>query len=315
MSSVSVLEPHSDTDDVQSPSRQIVIAVADLLVSGSVRIRTLAWFDGFVPFKDLRRVAMDNDNTMICVLDLDLWLTDMFSVDRAIAIVGANSVDDFTAWNAVAVLRQAVHEVRDHGYFSRKDADTFKTDATADRVNHAMQSRLPPIPHDAEEESHVAAILSMIDGFDTAKDFNLKVKEAVNGGVVDSRDIGLIVSVVGRYFQDLVQDTSIPVGTWIGNVGDLVDVEVVVVSEQQVQTKYGVSYPTKLRSGSGDKVTLWNKKPTGLQRGDLIRLKGIVSECGIWRGRRETTVKEFVFDVISHASLSMIQDQNDDSFY
>jgi hypothetical protein len=178
-----------------------------------------------------------------------------------------------------------------------------------------MQSRLPPVPHDANDESHIDDILDWLNGKSVANDYFNAVREVLSSDIVSPRDVGLVTSAVGVYLRDQQeQDHPEVEGAWIGSTGDLVEIKLVVTGERAVQTIFGPRHLTKLRTSDGDRVKWWGNGPTGLVQGDVVFAKGMVGECQVWANRRETTLKYAEWVVNEHATSPTSQD-HDDSLY
>ena len=197
------------------------------------------------------------------------------------------------------VLTWAASVVRTRGWVSKTNAEFMEKTATASWVEFAMG----PAPSTAREynewKSLRDAIDSTVDGpfaeaarefaktLPDTSDWAQNVKAVVAEDYFNPKYLGLVVSLVGVYAQNLKKEAEEAADPVVeepfGTVGERITVELKVVSSTAFETDYGLTYANTF-TGEGHRFK-WLTGTRSFEEGETVTLKGTIKKYDEWNDK------------------------------
>ena len=219
--------------------------------------------------------------------------------------------------------------VREHGYVSRKAANTSYEDgdvktraSTSDQVSHWMSDLNDPAKRysawemrfhptltkeDNEKADKVIAEVLEIENRGVDGTYQHNLLNIAKSGVATPKEFGFTVSMVTyaerqwgvqaeRKAKAEAERQNWLNSTWVGVVGDKVELDVTLVRYKNLASDWNVTHLFKFTDSDGNSITWFASRGQDLNVGDSCHIKGKVKAHNEYKGRRET--------VLTHCKIS-----------
>lgn len=204
--------------------------------------------------------------------------------------------------------------VRVKGWVSKLRAKEWQT-PTAWEVNHILW---PVTITDYIKQLRKDCAVTTIDLDKSAKiaewvselvpdnDYLHNLKVAVDCEYTNVRNIGIVVSAVAAYdrTQRIARDIKeVKVSEWVGEVGQKLDLDLILKHAQQIESNFGYSMLYILEDADGN---VFKTFYSGMNRidaaiGDSVKVKGTVKSHSDYNGKKDTMLTRCKFETVKVA--------------
>lgn len=126
-----------------------------------------------------------------------------------------------------------------------------------------------------------------------------KVKRLATSDVCKFKDVGVLASVAGSWLRDQERKESLGETRWLGELGELVQAQLMVVDHREGWGRFGEWHLYKFADEQGSEVVWFASSEQDLPLQSKVNLTGRVKKTEMYRGCHQTTVTRCKVEVLA----------------